>query len=834
MLKILHRSYIMKKLLSYFTGTGSMIPALFLSAIFMLVLACGGGGGGNTPLTEQQLVEQDAANIIINYATGNSINNITDNITLPDKGNNGSDISWSSNNESFLSSNGNVTRPAYGSGNQTVTLTATITKGDSSVEKTFIFTILETPITDEESVAQAKSALAIGYAGGDSDINVTQNLVLGLTGLNDTLISWSSNNTSYITNSGNVTQPAFNSGHKTVVLTATIRKNGVSDTREFTLTVKEVPPTDLEAVAQVITALNIGYNGTDNASSITLDVTLITSGSYDTAISWESDSPSYITSSGNVYRPSFILGDMTVNLTATISRNGYSDRKEFSNLTVIKNAITDAESISLDTESLVIGYNSPDTDASSITTNLTLATSGSNGTAISWSTTNSSYIDTMGNVTRPVLPDSNAIVTLTATISKGGADSQTKVFDNLTVIARPLTDQEAVDQAETALTINTLQVDSAANVTQAVTLAGSGSNGTNITWETSNESYINTGGSVTRPAFSTGNQSVKLTATVTKNSATAQKEFDLIVVALPLGTPGVTIENSTENSVLTWPAVEDAASYVIQRYEYPGDWVFYQEVTDTTFTYAHEAPLGNGDYVSLRICSKSGSATSSYTGELKAYSLPYTPINVTASTDQINKIVLTWSIPAAAAGKNYKYRVYADDSASGAFTYACMGTDIYNTTALTCTITEFGTAAKYFKVVAVNSAATVEGEKSDAVSGCEVADTAAPVITITDVNGSAYTAYMSFSTNTSIRINYGVTDNSGGSIIYSGSSMDAGQSVNMSGRWSESPSSGTTRNSPTTGYLEFNPPVAGTWTIEIMWRDASSNYARKTLRFTIN
>jgi len=307
----------------------------------------------------------------------------------------------------------------------------------------------------------------------------------------------------------------------------------------------------------------------------------------------------------------------------------------------------------------------------------------------------------------------------------------------------------------------------------------------------------------------------------------------LIVTALPLDTPGVTITNTTENSVLTWSAVDGATSYIIDRYEYPGNWYFYTEVTDLTLTYIHQAPFGDGSFTTLRVCSKSGSVTSPYTGELKAYTVPYTPINVTASTDQINKIVLTWSIPAGGIGKNYKYRVYADDSATGAFTYACMGTDIYNTTALTCTITEFSpNVNKYFKVVAVNSAATVESQKSDAISGKEVSDTTLPTATITSVNGIPYTAYMSFTKNTNITISYTITDNTS-SATYCGFMMNAGQSVNMSGLWSENPSMGSTRTLPFNGSATFKPPVTGNWNIEIMWKDASNNYARPKLYFNI-
>ncbi|MDF9297786.1 immunoglobulin-like domain-containing protein [Geobacillus stearothermophilus] len=74
---------------------------------------------------------------------------------------------------------------------------------------------------------------------------------------------------------------------------------------------------------------------------------------------------------------------------------------------------------------LAIGYASGD-DANNVTQDLTLPTT-SNGATITWTSSNPSVVATDGKVTRPATGQSDATVTLTATITKGSA-TDTKTF----------------------------------------------------------------------------------------------------------------------------------------------------------------------------------------------------------------------------------------------------------------------------------------------------------------------------------------------------------------------------------------------------------------------
>ncbi|MFL0251341.1 immunoglobulin-like domain-containing protein [Clostridium neuense] len=89
----------------------------------------------------------DKASLEIGYASGDNSSNVTQNITLPAKGANGTNISWASSNEAVISNTGVVTRPPIGSINETVSLIATITKGSYASTKDFTVTVLEKPIS---------------------------------------------------------------------------------------------------------------------------------------------------------------------------------------------------------------------------------------------------------------------------------------------------------------------------------------------------------------------------------------------------------------------------------------------------------------------------------------------------------------------------------------------------------------------------------------------------------------------------------------------------------------------------------------------------------------
>ena len=94
------------------------------------------------------------------------------------------------------------------------------------------------------------------------------------------------------------------------------------------------------------------------------------------------------------------------------------------------------------------------------------------------------------------------------------------------------TDAIALDKA--ALTITFGGADSAVSVTQNLTLSATGSSGTTITWASSNVGVIATNGTVTRPAFPTGDVAVILTATISKSGGTNDtKVFNLTVIKAP-------------------------------------------------------------------------------------------------------------------------------------------------------------------------------------------------------------------------------------------------------------------------------------------------------------
>lgn len=104
-------------------------------------------------------------------------------------------------------------------------------KVNSSDDKGVVF-VLAKNLSDVEAVAADKAWLDIP----NSDC-IQSDISLPDSGPNDTSITWSSSNTSIITNNGDVTQPTGSDA--TVILTATISKGSSTDIKSFTLIVKK-------------------------------------------------------------------------------------------------------------------------------------------------------------------------------------------------------------------------------------------------------------------------------------------------------------------------------------------------------------------------------------------------------------------------------------------------------------------------------------------------------------------------------------------------------------------------------------------------------------------
>src|SRR5581483_2271620 len=157
-----------------------------------------------------------------------------------------------------------------------------------------------------------------------------------------------------------------------------------------------------------------------------------------------------------------------------------------------KSPISPAEAVAAAKAALAIGYGSGDS-ATSVTHNLILPTTGLDGSTIAWNSSNPGRVTSAGVVNRPLTGD--ASLTLTATLTVGSA-SDTKAFP--VIVKAQMTDAQAVAAAKAALTIGYASGDSASSVTQNLTLALSGINGSTVAWESNNTAVVSTAGAVTQ------------------------------------------------------------------------------------------------------------------------------------------------------------------------------------------------------------------------------------------------------------------------------------------------------------------------------------------------
>ncbi len=97
----------------------------------------------------EEVLQSTKDNLSFYSLGGQKINEVTENLTLPRKGAGGAQISWSSSNPSRVAVSeynedlciGFVTRPGAGGDDEYVTLTATITYGSETAEKSFVMTV---------------------------------------------------------------------------------------------------------------------------------------------------------------------------------------------------------------------------------------------------------------------------------------------------------------------------------------------------------------------------------------------------------------------------------------------------------------------------------------------------------------------------------------------------------------------------------------------------------------------------------------------------------------------------------------------------------------------
>ncbi|MFJ6000436.1 family 43 glycosylhydrolase [Streptomyces sp. NPDC092370] len=161
-----------------------------------------------------------------------------------------------------------------------------------------------------QGVADDKAALTLGDTSA-----VTADLDLPRTGTaGGSSITWDSDNPAVVSDSGAVTRPAAGHPDAHATLTATLKKGTVTDTRTFDVTVLSAFD-DRTAAEQAAEALTV-----HNLDDVRGNLTLPTTGTHGTDITWSSAKPGVIAPDGVVHRPAHGDGATTVELTATASK----------------------------------------------------------------------------------------------------------------------------------------------------------------------------------------------------------------------------------------------------------------------------------------------------------------------------------------------------------------------------------------------------------------------------------------------------------------------------------------------------------------------------------
>jgi predicted extracellular nuclease len=289
-----------------------LLTFMFMMLSAVLLVACGD--------TDQDLVDQALETVAVTYSSGDTQDSVTKNLILPETIGEIA-VSWTSNNTAVISNAGVVTRPAA---DTRVILTATLTLGDVSETYSVTVTVKAAVVVIDPLDALDEIAITgttIEMVG--SVYETTTDVVLPATSLG-LAITWTTSNADYVAIDGTVVRPNFGIADQVVTLTATIGGE------EATFLIKVLAFTE-KPVSQILdeakTALLLDGITGGVATDITLPATV---GSEGVVVTWSSDDTTVIANDGTVTRPAMGAADVTVILTATLTKDTQSVTKEFS------------------------------------------------------------------------------------------------------------------------------------------------------------------------------------------------------------------------------------------------------------------------------------------------------------------------------------------------------------------------------------------------------------------------------------------------------------------------------------------------------------------------
>src|SRR5690554_4235279 len=395
---------------------------------------------------------------------------------------------------------------------------------------------------DDTDLQKIADEISITYQTGDTATAITKDITLPNAEIEGATITWASNNAA-IKVEGNKGVVTRGDADTNVTLTVTVTKDGIEAKATFNVVVKAKEPVVVdESVTVLFTVTLPAYTPMEDSIYIVGDFTPASG-----IPSWTPDASEGKMTRVNATTATFELKFEKVTESITISykyTRGSWDKVE-----------KDASKVELENRTLTITsaqrtVNQADTVATwsdldaplteqekldaakvaltitqtNVTEDFELPLEGLNGTTITWESDNAAIeIDGANAIVTRGAED--VTVTLTATITLGELTT-TKTF-SVVVKAEETqlpTDQEKVDEAKEALTIDEEEV------TADFELPLEGLNGTTITWSSNNEAIEINGKNAT---VTQGDEDVTvvLTATITLGEFTTTKTFSVVVKA---------------------------------------------------------------------------------------------------------------------------------------------------------------------------------------------------------------------------------------------------------------------------------------------------------------
>lgn len=289
-----------------------LLTFMFVLLSAVVLVACGD--------KDQDAVDQALETIAVTFSSGDTQDSVTKNLILPETIGE-IEVSWTSSNPAVISNAGVVTRAAT---DTEVTLTATLTLGD--VSETFSATVTVKAAVVVVDPMDALDAIVITGTTLEmvgSVYETTTNIVLPTTALGLD-ITWTTSNATYVTIDGTVVRPNFGIADQVVTLTA------ATGGEEKTFLVKVLAFTE-KPVSQILDEAKTALLLDGIAGGIATDITLpATVGAEGVTVTWASANTAVIANDGMVTRPAMGLDDVTVVLTATLTKGTQSVTKTFS------------------------------------------------------------------------------------------------------------------------------------------------------------------------------------------------------------------------------------------------------------------------------------------------------------------------------------------------------------------------------------------------------------------------------------------------------------------------------------------------------------------------